>query len=170
MTARILVVDDILSNVKLLEAKLGAEYFEVITAFSGEQALAKAVFGDTQFDWPREGTLSLKADKATLAGIDAKRVDVNVRIDANGLGVERLTIADFGGATLAVKGRIDTQSNAPRGAMTVDLDARSIDGIAVLAEKKVLVTGTMADMLKVDHPWVREYFHGPRARAALAAT
>jgi len=41
MTARILVVDDILSNVKLLEAKLTAEYFEVITAFSGEQALSK---------------------------------------------------------------------------------------------------------------------------------
>ena len=41
MTARVLVVDDILSNVKLLEAKLTAEYFEVVTAFSGEQALAR---------------------------------------------------------------------------------------------------------------------------------
>src|SRR4051812_43250702 len=41
MTARVLVVDDILSNVKLLEAKLAAEYFEVITASSGEQALAR---------------------------------------------------------------------------------------------------------------------------------
>jgi two-component system cell cycle response regulator len=41
MTARVLVVDDILSNVKLLEAKLTAEYFEVLTACSGEQALAR---------------------------------------------------------------------------------------------------------------------------------
>ena len=41
MTARVLVVDDILSNVKLLEAKLEAEYFEVITAGNGEQALAR---------------------------------------------------------------------------------------------------------------------------------
>ena len=41
MTARVLVVDDILSNVKLLEAKLTAEYFEVITASSGEQALTR---------------------------------------------------------------------------------------------------------------------------------
>src|SRR6202012_5947144 len=41
MTARVLVVDDILSNVKLLEAKLSAEYFEVLTAFNGEQALAR---------------------------------------------------------------------------------------------------------------------------------
>ena len=41
MTARVLVVDDILSNVKLLEAKLAAEYFDVITACNGEQALAR---------------------------------------------------------------------------------------------------------------------------------
>jgi two-component system cell cycle response regulator len=41
MTARVLVVDDIPANVKLLEARLGAEYFEVSTASSGEQALAK---------------------------------------------------------------------------------------------------------------------------------
>ncbi len=41
MTARVLVVDDILSNVKLLEAKLTTEYFEVVTAFSGPEALAK---------------------------------------------------------------------------------------------------------------------------------
>jgi len=41
MTARVLVVDDILSNVKLLEAKLSAEYFEVVTAFNGLEALAR---------------------------------------------------------------------------------------------------------------------------------
>ncbi|MFD1912809.1 ABC transporter ATP-binding protein [Halodurantibacterium flavum] len=54
--------------------------------------------------------------------------------------------------------------------VTHDLDTlhACCDRIAVLAEKKVLVTGTMADMLKVDHPWVHEYFHGPRARAAQA--
>lgn len=39
MTARVLVVDDILANVKLLEARLSAEYFEVLPAFSGKEAL-----------------------------------------------------------------------------------------------------------------------------------
>ncbi len=54
--------------------------------------------------------------------------------------------------------------------VTHDLDTLHAvcDRIAVLAEKKVLVTGTMDEMLKVDHPWVHEYFNGPRARAALA--
>lgn len=54
--------------------------------------------------------------------------------------------------------------------VTHDLDTlhACCDRIAVLAEKKVLTTGTMADMLRVDHPWVHEYFHGPRARAAMS--
>ncbi|MEQ1669571.1 MAG: response regulator, partial [Hyphomicrobium sp.] len=39
MTARVLVVDDILANVKLLEARLQAEYFEVLSAHSGQEAL-----------------------------------------------------------------------------------------------------------------------------------
>ena len=40
MTARVLVVDDIPANVKLLEARLSAEYFDVTTAYSGAEALA----------------------------------------------------------------------------------------------------------------------------------
>jgi two-component system cell cycle response regulator len=40
MTARVLVVDDVPANVKLLEARLAAEYFEVLTAYSGPEALA----------------------------------------------------------------------------------------------------------------------------------
>src|SRR5712691_8755686 len=40
MTARILVVDDVLANVKLLEARLSAEYFDVVAALSGPEALA----------------------------------------------------------------------------------------------------------------------------------
>lgn len=40
MTARVLIVDDVPANVKLLEARLSAEYFDVITAYSGADALA----------------------------------------------------------------------------------------------------------------------------------
>lgn len=55
--------------------------------------------------------------------------------------------------------------------VTHDLDTlyAVCDRVAVLAEKKVLATGTIEDMLNVDHPWVREYFQGPRARAARAS-
>lgn len=55
--------------------------------------------------------------------------------------------------------------------VTHDLDTihAICDRVAVLAERKVLVTGSLETMLKVDHAWVREYFHGPRARAAFEA-
>lgn len=42
MTARVLVVDDLEPNVKLLEAKLRAEYFDVVGVFSGADAIEKA--------------------------------------------------------------------------------------------------------------------------------
>src|SRR5499427_8559996 len=40
MSARILVVDDVVANVKLMEARLTAEYFEVVTAMNGPEALS----------------------------------------------------------------------------------------------------------------------------------
>jgi phospholipid/cholesterol/gamma-HCH transport system ATP-binding protein len=53
--------------------------------------------------------------------------------------------------------------------VTHDLDSLHAicDRIAVLAERRVLVVGTMERMLGETHPWIREYFHGPRARAAM---
>ncbi|WP_282027206.1 ABC transporter ATP-binding protein [Ruegeria faecimaris] len=52
--------------------------------------------------------------------------------------------------------------------VTHDLDSlyAICNRIAVLAEKRVLVDGPIEEMTKVDHPWVQEYFTGPRARAA----
>ncbi|WP_299359821.1 ABC transporter ATP-binding protein [uncultured Paracoccus sp.] len=54
--------------------------------------------------------------------------------------------------------------------VTHDLDSlyAICDRVAVLADARVLAVGTLADMQQVDHPWVREYFNGPRARAAAA--
>lgn len=55
--------------------------------------------------------------------------------------------------------------------VTHDLDTlqATCNRIAVLAEKRVLATGTMSDMLAVEHPWIHAYFHGPRARASQIA-
>jgi phospholipid/cholesterol/gamma-HCH transport system ATP-binding protein len=55
--------------------------------------------------------------------------------------------------------------------VTHDLDSlyAICDRIAVLAEKRVLVTGTIDELMQHAHPWIKEYFHGPRGRAAVAA-
>jgi phospholipid/cholesterol/gamma-HCH transport system ATP-binding protein len=52
--------------------------------------------------------------------------------------------------------------------VTHDLDslAAICDRIAVLIDKKIVVD-TMANLMQLDHPWMREYFHGPRGRAAI---
>jgi phospholipid/cholesterol/gamma-HCH transport system ATP-binding protein len=53
--------------------------------------------------------------------------------------------------------------------VTHDLDslAAICDRIAVLVDKRIRV-GTMAEHMRDDHPWIYEYFHGPRARAVTA--
>ncbi len=50
--------------------------------------------------------------------------------------------------------------------VTHDLDSlhKVCDRIAVLADHRVLIEGPMSKMLEFDHPWVRAYFHGTRAR------
>lgn len=52
--------------------------------------------------------------------------------------------------------------------ITHDLDTlyAICDRVAVLAERKLLIAAPLAEVEQFDHPWVQEYFHGPRARAA----
>lgn len=52
--------------------------------------------------------------------------------------------------------------------VTHDLDSlyAICDRVAVLADRKVLTVAPIAELERYDHPWLQEYFHGPRARAA----
>ncbi|PEQ13941.1 ABC transporter ATP-binding protein [Novosphingobium sp. PC22D] len=54
--------------------------------------------------------------------------------------------------------------------ITHDLDTlyEICDRVAVIADKKVIAVGTIPELLALDHPWIQEYFNGPRGRAALA--
>jgi phospholipid/cholesterol/gamma-HCH transport system ATP-binding protein len=40
--------------------------------------------------------------------------------------------------------------------------------VAVLADRRVIAVGTIPELLALDHPWIQEYFNGPRGRAATA--
>lgn len=55
--------------------------------------------------------------------------------------------------------------------ITHDLDTihEICDRVAVLADHQVIAVGTIDELLATDHPWIREYFGGPRGRAAGAA-
>ena len=54
--------------------------------------------------------------------------------------------------------------------ITHDLDTlyAICDRVAVLADKKVIAVGTIPELLALDHPWIQEYFNGPRGRLAAA--
>ena len=56
--------------------------------------------------------------------------------------------------------------------ITHDLDTlyTICDRVAVLADRRVLINAPLEEVAKFDHPWVQEYFHGPRGRAARTAT
>jgi phospholipid/cholesterol/gamma-HCH transport system ATP-binding protein len=52
--------------------------------------------------------------------------------------------------------------------ITHDLDTlyAICDRVAVLAERRVIAVGPLDEIERLDHPWVQEYFNGPRGRAA----
>ena len=55
--------------------------------------------------------------------------------------------------------------------ITHDLDTlhEICDRVAVLADRKVIAVGTIPELLESDHPWIDEYFNGPRGRAAMVS-
>jgi phospholipid/cholesterol/gamma-HCH transport system ATP-binding protein len=55
--------------------------------------------------------------------------------------------------------------------ITHDLDTLHAicDRVAVLADRRVIAVGTIPELLALDHPWIQEYFNGPRGRAAHVA-
>ena len=55
--------------------------------------------------------------------------------------------------------------------ITHDLDTlyAICDRVAVLSDKRVIAVAPIAEIERFDHPWVQEYFNGPRGRAAATA-
>jgi len=55
--------------------------------------------------------------------------------------------------------------------ITHDLDTLHTicDRVAVLADRKVIAIGTIPELVALDHPWIQDYFNGPRGRAATTA-
>jgi phospholipid/cholesterol/gamma-HCH transport system ATP-binding protein len=55
--------------------------------------------------------------------------------------------------------------------ITHDLDTlyEICDRVAVIADKKIIAVGTIPELIATRHPWIEEYFNGPRGRAAQAS-
>jgi AsmA family/AsmA-like C-terminal region len=113
-----------------ISATLSASSIDLNRAY----ALVQHISGDTTLAWPHEGSLSLNIGRASIAGVEATGADVRLQFDERALTVERLAIDDFGGARVAAAGSFDIRTLAPRGAITLDLNVHSSDGVAALVE------------------------------------
>ncbi len=96
---------------------------------------ATRAIGDNGLAAPRQVALALDIGKATIAGVDARQVNAQVKFDAGVLHIDRLSVGDLGGATLNIAGRIDELSSQPRGRITLDVDGRTLGGLNRVAEK-----------------------------------
>lgn len=99
--------------------------------------------------------------RAALARALALDPDI-VFLDEPTSGLDPIGAADFDELVVKLRDTMDLTVYM----VTHDLDSlfTACDRVAVLGEKRVLVEGTIEDMLKSEEPWVKSYFRGKRAR------
>ena len=87
-------------------------------------------------------------------------------LDEPTAGLDPIGAAAFDDLILALQKRLELTVFL----ITHDLDTlwAICDRVAVLADRTVVAVGTIEELLALDHPWIQEYFNGPRGRAAAA--
>ena len=98
-------------------------------------ALAQAATTSATFERPKEMTLALDVGRTTYAGVEATKTHAVLDYDGTALKIERLSIADVGGAAVEASGRIDNLQAAGRGSLSLALIAGRIDGLATVAAR-----------------------------------
>ncbi len=85
-------------------------------------------------------------------------------LDEPTAGLDPIGAAKFDELTLSLKETLGLTVFL----ITHDLDSlyAICDRVAVLADKKVIAVGEIDALLATQHPWIHEYFSGPRGRAA----
>ena len=83
-------------------------------------------------------------------------------LDEPTTGLDPISAAAFDKLILSLRDALDLSVFI----ITHDLDTlvRVCDRIAIIVDKKI-ITGTLEEMMRSDHEWIKQYFHGPRMRA-----
>ena len=114
-----------------LEADLNASELDV----DGFITLVRTALPGATLDVPADVALSVDIGRATIAGVVANKAKGKLKFGTDGFAVERLSVADLAGAAFEASGRIEGPWSAPRGTLTLDVDARSLEGVTAVAEK-----------------------------------
>ena len=144
------------------------EFFKFDQAFMDEIAGFKiAMVGLPDYAGPKypselSGGMRKRAGLARALALDPRIVF----LDEPTAGLDPISAAAFDNLILQLRDTLGLTVFL----VTHDLDTLHAicDRVAVLADKHVIKVGTIAELMKFDHPWVKEYFSGPRGRAATA--
>jgi phospholipid/cholesterol/gamma-HCH transport system ATP-binding protein len=143
-------------------------YGELSPALMAEIAAYKVVMTGLSPDagpkYPSElsGGMKKRAGLARALALDPELLF----LDEPTAGLDPIGAAAFDGLTKSLQKTLGLTVFL----ITHDLDTlyAICDRVAVLADKKVIAVGTIDELLALDHPWIEEYFKGPRGRAAIA--
>ena len=102
--------------------------------FDALLGFADGAFAGLGLEWPRDIALGLEVGRARIAGFEARNAAAKLKLDAGGIQIERLSVADFGNAAFEASGRIETTAT-PGGSIAVDLDARELNAVIALADR-----------------------------------
>jgi len=114
-----------------LDAALKAAELDV----DGTIAFVTTAFAGSSFVRPGEISLSADIERAIVAEADARSAKVDLHLDGSGLRIDRLSIADFGGAAIDAEGMLDIAATPPRGSLKLAVNATRLDGLMSLAKR-----------------------------------
>lgn len=113
-----------------LDAALNAPELD----FDGVLAFGKALVAGSKLERPQAMTISADVGRATVAGFTGRNASAQVKVDGDGVEINKLAVADLGGAAFSAQGRIVT-SGTPQGSVRVDLDAPDVKPVLALLSR-----------------------------------
>ncbi|MBI1203839.1 MAG: AsmA family protein [Rhodopseudomonas sp.] len=100
----------------------------------------RALLAGSTVERPRDMTIAADIGRATVGGFVAHNASARLKIDAGGLQIDKLAVADLGGAAFSASGRIVTTAPSPQGSINVDLTAPDMAPVMALLSRFAPVT------------------------------
>ena len=120
-------------NQAKLDAALNAPELDIDAALG----FGRALLSGSALARPRDMTVAADIGRASIGAFVARNVSARLKVDAGGWQIDRLAVADIGGAAFSASGRIDTTQPTPRGSVSVDLTAPDMAPVMAVVSRFV---------------------------------